>query len=78
MSEVNETKPKKRNISIRVASSSTDLKRKFFENSMCALNLKTPGKLHKRSAPNFFDESHASQKAWPRAQWWTNVTFKWH
>ena len=57
MSEVNETKPKKRNISIRVASSSTDLKRKFFENSMCALNLRTPGKLHKRSAPKIASKS---------------------
>ena len=45
--ETNHTKFKTRNISIRVAASSTDLKRSFFENNMCALNFLSPDKRRK-------------------------------
>ena len=44
--ETNQAKSKKRNMSIRVATSSTDLKRSFFENNMCALNFISPKKQH--------------------------------
>ena len=41
---------KKRNTNIRMATSSEHLKRSFFENNLCALNLKAPSEMNKASS----------------------------
>ena len=41
---------KKRNTNIRMATSSEHLKRSFFENNLCALNLKAPSEMAKASS----------------------------
>ena len=41
---------RKRNTNIRLATSSEHLKRSFFENNLCALNLKAPSEMAKASS----------------------------
>ena len=41
---------KKRNTNIRIAASSEHLKRSFFKNNLCALNLKAPSEMAKASS----------------------------
>ena len=55
--ETKQTKPKKRNISIRVATSSTDLKRSFYEHNMFASNLISPEKKHKKATAKVASKS---------------------